>query len=183
MKRFALALALMAVCLGSANAQNHDAHNPGAGHAPPPGMGGGHIPHEGPPPSRPWPFGGHHEAGPAPAERMPQHVRPEGNRDVWVGHDGGRHDERYRLDRPWAHGHFPGPRGPGHVWRLHGGGPDRFEFGGFWFTVAAMDFALCNDWYWDNDDIVLYDDPDHPGWYLAYNVRLGTYVHVTYMGY
>jgi hypothetical protein len=102
--------------------------------------------------------------------------------DRWVGHDTGRTDANYHLDRPWEHGHFPGAFGPTHAYRLRGGSRERFGFDGFFFSIAPADYAYCNDWLWDSDDIVVYADPDHIGWYLGYNVRLGTYVHVEFVG-
>jgi hypothetical protein len=130
-------------------------------------------------PNQPSPRSQHRNFNDRPGHPNAPHVDP-GNR--WVGHDSGRHDDTYRVDRPFEHGRFSGGFGPSQRWHLAGGGPSRFSFNGWYWSVAPVDFAFCDGWNWDSDEIIIYEDPDHDGWYLAYSPRLRTYVHVMYVG-
>ncbi len=100
----------------------------------------------------------------------------------WVGHDRGRDDRHFHLDHPWEHGHFTAGIGPRHRWVLSGGNRDRFWFNNYYWHVSPYDYGIVGNWNWNGDPIVIYDDPDDIGWYLAFNSRLGTYAHVEFLG-
>jgi hypothetical protein len=160
----------------------------------PAAVGGGHIPAHGPAPApagraqrAPEPARGQPAAAPENRIRADQKGHPEvphvhAKNDEWVGHNSGSNDAHYHLDTPWAHGRFTGGFGPQHVFVLGGGNRERFWFNNFYWDIAPYDYNIVVGWNWSGDQIVIYEDPDHPGWYLAYNPRLGTYAHVEYLG-
>jgi hypothetical protein len=179
MKSLLGVLALFLLCCLPALAQERSGQHPAPQSK---DVGHGYVPRKGPPPARP----DQHRAPSEAPKYSDKGGHPEAphvhNNGKWIGHDSGRDDARYHVDSPWAHGRFNGGFGRGHVWRIEGGNRERFWFGGFYFGVAAADYAFCDGWDWGTDQISIFEDPDHDGFYLAYNVRLGTYCHVQYLG-
>jgi hypothetical protein len=108
---------------------------------------------------------------------------PHVNHDRWYGHDAPG-DSRFHLAHPFEHGRFAhiGPSYRYGVSRFDRGS-HRFWLGGSAFLIAPWDWPLALDWCWDcGEDFVVYDDTDHPGWYLLYNSETGAYIHAQYGG-
>ncbi|MGB7559828.1 MAG: hypothetical protein WBL99_00005, partial [Candidatus Acidiferrales bacterium] len=192
MKKLIGLAAFLLICSVPVFAQQKPSRQPASRPAQPKSspVGHGYIPAHGPTPVRkpapprkatPPKEGGNQRTSYKDQPGHPEAPHVHADTGKWVGHDTGPNDPHYHLDQPWQHGHFPGTIGRDHVYRIEGGGRDRFWFGGFFFSVAPYDYDDCADWLWNSDDIVIYADPDHVGWYLAYNVRLGTYVHIMYL--
>jgi hypothetical protein len=139
---------------------------------------GGQIPP--PPPARPQ--GGAPEHHTYQNGRVDQ--RPHVDNNHWYGHDD-RNDARFHIDHPYEHGRFTN-FGPDHHFRFARVDRDHHRFwfnGGFGFEIFPDDWEFAAGWCWTcPDDIIVYDDPDHPGWYLIYNTETGVYVHAQYIG-
>jgi len=188
--RKVLVLSVLVCVAAFAQDKERGGQSHGGGHQ---AVGGGHIPARGPAPATAAGTARSARGQQQPNASVENHIAMDkkghpdvphvhANNDQWVGHDSGANDAHYRVDQPWAHGRFTGGFGPQHVFVLAGGNRERFWFGNYYWDIAPYDYSIVGGWNWAGDQIVIYEDPDHVGWYLAYNPRFGTYAHVEYLG-
>jgi hypothetical protein len=175
----ALLVALAFLLVLPADAQRGGQRGGPPASANPPRANQGHLP--APPMSRP------NRSEPRQTEHLPTgHANdtPHVNHDQWFGHES-PNDPRFHLDHPFPQGRFEHV-GPAYRYAVARFDKDHHRFwltGGFFFDVAEWEWPLCVDWCWTcGDDFAIYEDPDHPGWYLLYNVHTGVYVHCQYLG-
>lgn len=133
-----------------------------------------------PPPKRAADVKPEVERGPGGRVNSAPHVR----NDHWYGHDA-PNDQRYQLSRAFEHGRFE-RFGPSYRYNIVRIDPNLRRFwlpGGSYFEIAAWDWPVAADWCWTcPGNFVVYEDSDHLGWYLLYNIHTGLYVHSLYMG-
>jgi hypothetical protein len=178
----AIAAAALAVTLygGPSYADQRPEQQRQEQHGAPPRANQGRIP--------PTPRGRIDHAAPREPQRLPngrivetQHV----DGDRWYGHDS-PNDARFRLTRQFEAGRFNrvGPSYRYEVNRIDDRAHRFWIAGRGGFEVAAWDWPLVSAWCWTcgGDDFVIYDDPDHPGWYLVYNIHTDEYVHAQFLG-
>jgi hypothetical protein len=121
-------------------------------------------------------------AAPMFESNRPVTTAPYVRNDQWYGH-AALGDSRLRLASPFQYGRF-GLSGPSHVYNLNRVdlGTRRIWLPGGQFEIEDNDWAVTAPWCWTCDQFVVYDDPDHAGWYLVYDVRMGEYVHAQFLG-
>jgi len=112
----------------------------------------------------------------------PATTAPYVRNDQWYGH-AAVNDPRFRLASPFQHGRFP-LTGPSHIYTVNrfDAGTRRIWMPGGQFEIADYDWAVTAPWCWTCDEFAVYPDPDHAGWYLIYDVRMGEYVHAQFLG-
>ncbi|HMD32256.1 MAG TPA: hypothetical protein VKG84_10130 [Candidatus Acidoferrales bacterium] len=175
----ALAIALFASVPVFAQHEEPKHEQPQHAEKNPPRANGGHIPP--PPPARTDPKAARE------TEKFQDgraSDRPHVNNDHWYGHEPAN-DARFHVDHPFPHGRFAhfGPTYRYNVLRVDVNAHRFWLPGGFFFEVAPWDWEQCAGWCWNcGNDFVVYEDSDHAGWYLLYNVHTGVYIHVQYLG-